>query len=1156
MSNDMMALYWELASVDPTVRQKAADKLVRALYTFQHDLHPTLENAVSTPSGDNLDQLCAQDVSYGIKRLLRGLPSSRDGARQGFAVALTELLKSLEFLRVSTALSLLAKLTQTEGAKGQEERDILFGRIFGLMAICQADMLARPHTTIEDVQEMVTRLLKYASSKSYIKETCFKVLITMVEKLHETKLEAEAVEYVIPTVLSKGIEGPEELWFAIVMQSRYPKFAWASVLPSWRDGSVLHTKNKTQLVAILKESTYTIPRVHLVWDALLDAVLTSPPLSKLSIRDLWSVLDDALFSSSYERKFLGLLLFQKILPRLDATEVPFLFTPQLLRTLINNLAKHDNYLHKVAKQTASMLSTVALERKDVALQLVLQLVGKNGHQRFDQVTKTKTVENILGSLEGEGIETYIKYLQDMFVNQGEPGDAGEADTVNQRRQWAVDQMLLLLKNGKIPKEEKWIQRIARFVWLHAFFKVQKADPKVDVIQVPRPEVSDATRELCTERLGSLLATLAGIALKSTGETRLAPGTMTDGQYWANDLHTFTVDLSKNKRVSLLVELDQEAQQTVQNATSTLHSIQKRITKPEVSQNRDVLAQYKAFELLFLHLLLHVYIEPAEAVGVLDELKNCFDLFFQDKSASPKKRKAKDADDMEEDHAPIEVLVDILISFLAKPSALVRSLSQDVFKVFNNQLTKKSLDLIFEVLSAKGGVAGAQELFEEEEEEDEDVDMESGDAMDVDSKQEDDDDEDDEEEGEDEDEDEDDDDEEESGEVDEELRRKIKEALGNAAIDEEDDDSDEEAFLDDDEMEAFDDKLAEIFRQRKEIKTAKKDVKNQVLHFKLRVVDLLDIFLRKSPQNPLVIELIMPLIKLITSTSRSTDDKDLHEKLLSLAKNKLFRLREVPTEPALNVDRAVEVLKEVHEYARRATDATLFGLCNGASLLLTRILSHVKEPIPKKEVKKTPKKRKVETKEAPDTKPMSRVASVYQETLSDFMTKNKTRVKPVIFLDLINRYPVYAWELLPSLVDFTSESVDAKAYNLVQAYNIISRIMKQAPKGEDEERAKVVKEVLPKLAENFIRTLQQAVDGEVDGPRSLGKERVKDLLKDMMAVARRSVKLIDDQDEISKLWRADEIRQALDRLCDSERFQGVTSLKGQSKQLLALVEKKA
>lgn len=72
------------------------------------------------------------------------------------------------------------------------------------------------------------------------------------------------------------------------------------------------------------------------------------------------------------------------------------------------------------------------------------------------------------------------------------------------------------------------------------------------------------------------------------------------------------------------------------------------------------------------------------------------------------------------------------------------------------------------------------------------------------------------------EDEDDDDEgEDNEEVDEELRLKIREALGNAAINGEEEDSDEEEFLDDDQMEAFDEKLAEIFRQRKEIKSAKK-----------------------------------------------------------------------------------------------------------------------------------------------------------------------------------------------------------------------------------------------------------------------------------------------------------------------------------------------
>jgi DNA polymerase phi len=47
-----------------------------------------------------------------------------------------------------------------------------------------------------------------------------------------------------------------------------------------------------------------------------------------------------------------------------------------------------------------------------------------------------------------------------------------------------------------------------------------------------------------------------------------------------------------------------------------------------------------------------------------------------------------AQDEEEAPLPVEVLVDILISFLAKPSAVLRSLSIVVFKVFAVKWTTK------------------------------------------------------------------------------------------------------------------------------------------------------------------------------------------------------------------------------------------------------------------------------------------------------------------------------------------------------------------------------------------------------------------------------------------------------------------------------------
>lgn len=42
--------------------------------------------------------------------------------------------------------------------------------------------------------------------------------------------------------------------------------------------------------------------------------------------------------------------------------------------------------------------------------LILQLTGVNGNQQFDKLTKTKTVQSILTSMNSEGIKDYISYL--------------------------------------------------------------------------------------------------------------------------------------------------------------------------------------------------------------------------------------------------------------------------------------------------------------------------------------------------------------------------------------------------------------------------------------------------------------------------------------------------------------------------------------------------------------------------------------------------------------------------------------------------------------------------------------------------------------------------------------------------------------------------
>ena len=91
-----LPLFWKLSSASQKDRVGASVKLVSALEQFQVHFAPkdsaqTSDGEDAEPKTDGLDALNAQDVSYSIRRLIRGLASPRESSRLGFAVALTEV---------------------------------------------------------------------------------------------------------------------------------------------------------------------------------------------------------------------------------------------------------------------------------------------------------------------------------------------------------------------------------------------------------------------------------------------------------------------------------------------------------------------------------------------------------------------------------------------------------------------------------------------------------------------------------------------------------------------------------------------------------------------------------------------------------------------------------------------------------------------------------------------------------------------------------------------------------------------------------------------------------------------------------------------------------------------------------------------------------
>ena len=89
-----LPLFWNLSSASKKERIDSSVKLVSSLEQFQARFSYSSENSEGEDEEDSIDPLDkynAPDVSYSIRRLIRGLASPRESSRLGFSVALTEV---------------------------------------------------------------------------------------------------------------------------------------------------------------------------------------------------------------------------------------------------------------------------------------------------------------------------------------------------------------------------------------------------------------------------------------------------------------------------------------------------------------------------------------------------------------------------------------------------------------------------------------------------------------------------------------------------------------------------------------------------------------------------------------------------------------------------------------------------------------------------------------------------------------------------------------------------------------------------------------------------------------------------------------------------------------------------------------------------------
>lgn len=383
-------------------------------------------------------------------------------------------------------------------------------------------------------------------------------------------------------------------------------------------------------------------------------------------------------------------------------------------------------------------------------------------------------------------------------------------------------------------------RILRFLMLHAFFDVVAdgdwSSSKIDEVKLgpAKPPLAAELRQLCLTRLMGLLADVLAAAqalVRQPGEQD-APAAVAAATEAAarkqraiecvaglDSLVELCSKLERARSAVVLVQpLSDEASAVRKAVRGMLPSLDGVAAESAGGPRSAASSQADAARVLLRVLLLLQLSAPEDYTADMEDLPRCLGAALAASGVAV----PAGADDGEAPHH-MDVLVEVLLSLLAKPSAIVRDIVERMFRAFASGVTGEGVRSMLRVVARTKGrrFSKAGEDSDSDGSDDED---ESSDEEEV------------EEEGDD-------------GDDDAPEQAQPSSRAEKGAESESDDDSDDGAGMDDEAMFRTDAALAAVLSLSKDAKNKKKSAAEAMVHFKFRVLSLLELFIKAQPASP-------------------------------------------------------------------------------------------------------------------------------------------------------------------------------------------------------------------------------------------------------------------------------------------------------------------
>ncbi len=463
-NQQFLSWFWDLASDDTSRRITASEGILSHI-----------ENAVANQKGMNDEGSMVIDLDYALKRLIRGLSSSRDSARHGFATCLSAMLSS-GAVKLEIALPIIDNSTHIRGKlKGSEERDLIFGKLFAYLAVARSGILAQdaPSALI-----IFKRLLELHSIKGWLREVTSEALLVLLSLMDvnaaETQTALSALEEASPFdgVLEDWL--PWQLQLAIGLQhfssnlkdnadeeSKALRTIALRMLPHKRMVTVEMLSGP--LVPILSIAAAGFPKIHRVWEMILVCIFgfhesgQGAPLTRAEkigskqealLVALLGFLRSHLFVASREKRSLAFRLTVRLASLAPLALLPMVVNKTALRSIVGARGNKKHVLNTLAAHTIrDIVSTVIpLQETSSSLNVLEPVEGfankaelaearlvlastfvEHGSANFDAITGIPAVATLLIGLDHTDVLEHLNSLLKLVASSCADDEAEKVD---------------------------------------------------------------------------------------------------------------------------------------------------------------------------------------------------------------------------------------------------------------------------------------------------------------------------------------------------------------------------------------------------------------------------------------------------------------------------------------------------------------------------------------------------------------------------------------------------------------------------------------------------------------------------------------------------------------------------------------------------------